>query len=120
MRLRARTAAALLAFLLAAEIVAGVGGHFYLEAKYPVQTTEIKRTLETPLVQDIFKVAEARKDGYTDEQIASFLADRNAVTRLELSEKFGIVCVSVWLVAALVLVGLVLISSESRSKNGAA
>ena len=67
-------------FLLAALIAFYVGAYFYLDTKYPISAKFIQMNLSSPSIASQSNVEEAKKDGYSEKEIAEYLAQRNLQT----------------------------------------
>ncbi len=105
-------------FLLAALICVGAGGYYYLDEKYPMDAAFIQIRLDDPAITSKFKVEEARKAEYKDEEIAKYLADRNKV---EFQRQFKLLLLmelTVLLTAVLVGGGIVLIKGRPGPLGG--
>lgn len=66
-----------LLFLLAALVAFYGVAYLYLSAKYPTSAQLIETSLDSLEIAGHFKVNEAKKSGYSAQEIASYLAERN-------------------------------------------
>lgn len=108
---------ALLLFILAFMILLTVSAHFYLDYRFPVDTTTITRKLDSDFITSRFKVVEARKAGYADEEIAMHLASEFDKKRIENMTNLIIGEVAIYIICILVGLGLVIIKKDSIGRN---
>ena len=73
----ARRILALLLLLLAAMVSASTGTYFYLEQRNPTDASTVKRMLASSEVEGKFRVEDAKKSGYSESEIAAYLAEQN-------------------------------------------
>jgi hypothetical protein len=91
-------------FLTSVLILFLVSAYFYFDTKYPTSTRYIELNLSSPSIANQSKVEEARKEGYSEKEIAEFLAQRN-------SQEFLTHIKTVFLIESTVLVIALLVGS---------
>ena len=105
-------------FLLAAEILVFAGTYFYLEANFPTSSQFIERNLDSSEVVDKFKIAEAKKAGYSEKEIADYLALQNSEKHSKYARHLLMAEGTLFVVALLVGLGLiVLVPGAPKSKE---
>lgn len=102
---------------MAAEVAFSVGAYYYLDTEYPVSTRLIQRNLDSPSVTASFKVVEAKKAGYSNREIAEYLAKENAEKKLEYLKHIAIVEITLFVVALLAGIGIVVLKVNSTKNN---
>lgn len=118
MALTRRTILASLFFLLAMLIAFYAVAHFYLVSRYPTSVDYIKKNLGSPTFVEQFKVEEAKKHGYSEKEIAEYLAKRNSEKYGEYTNNIFLIEATIFVVSFLIGLGLI-IMNPSAKKNDA-
>lgn len=109
-----RSLAAALSFFLAAELLIFGGSYVYLDAAFPTSVRFIEENLEATAISESFDLASAKKVGYSEREIAAYLAGRNSDKRSKYIQTILVVEGILLAVALLIVGGLLLL----RQPNG--
>lgn len=101
-------------FLVAALIAFYVAAHFYLDSKYPTSAEFIKRSLSSPRITRQFKIEEAKKAGYSEEEIAEYLAQSYSEKFRKYRNRIIMVEGTVFVISLLVGFGLLILKANGR------
>lgn len=112
-----RKVVANLFFLLAVLITFYAVAHFYLEWKYPASVEYVERNLASPTIAEQFKVEEAKKSGYSENEIAKYLAEKNSETFEKLTHTIFLVELTTFIVALLVGVGIIILKLGAKKSE---
>jgi hypothetical protein len=100
-------------FLLAIMVTTTVSAHYYFNYKYPSDPSTIARKLDSDFIKSRFGADEAKKAGYSDDEISSHLA---TAFKKERSDNMGNLVtaeLSMFLVCFLVGLGVTIIRKDS-------
>lgn len=113
MSIRRRIIATLL-FLFAALVVVHVGARLYMQRANSTSMHTIQGNLNSSAITSRFKVEEARKAGYSEEEIAKHLFEENAKSTEELMQTLLLVEVALFAVAAAVGMGIAIMNPRTK------
>ena len=117
MRYIQKTFVAVMLFLLALMILITVSAHFYLDYKFPSDSPAITRKLDSNFIKSRYKVIEARKEGYNDEEISKYLATSFSKERNDSMKNLIIVELAIYVFCILVGSGIILIKNTKEKQN---
>jgi hypothetical protein len=105
-------------FFLLAVLIAFYGlSYYYLMSKYPTSIHDIKQSLNSPTVTKTFSVEEAKKEGYSENEIAEYLSEMNIKKLQEYRNHILFIETVVFIVSSLIALGvIILISNINREK----
>lgn len=106
-----------LLFLLAALISVHTVMYFYLERVNPTSTNVIRSNLKSPEVMSRFKVEEATKSGYSEDEIVKYLSEENARDTERIVKTFLLLEEASFAVAVLVGLGVIVLVTRSRGPS---
>jgi hypothetical protein len=101
-------------FLTSVLIVFLVSAYFYIDTKYPTSARYIEMNLSSPSIASQFKVEEARKEGYSQKEIAEYLAQRNSQKFRTHIKTVFLIEFTVFVIALLVGSGLMILGTSSK------
>jgi hypothetical protein len=109
-------------FTLSFLVVVCLISYFYADNKYPTSSRLLELNLTSPSVVDQFKVEEAKKAGYSEKEIAEYLAKTNWLKFRVFMRTVLLTEVAVFLVVLLVGVGLMVLKigkkqTEAREQS---
>jgi hypothetical protein len=117
MTLTRGTILASLFFLLAMLIAFYAVAHFYLISRYPLSVDYIKTNLGSPTFVEQFKVEEAKKHGYSEKEIAEYLAKRNSEKYGEYANNIFLIEATIFVVSFLIGLGLIIMNPSAKKSD---
>lgn len=104
-----------LIFLLAGLVAFYGAAYLYRDFRYPRSVQLLQSDLGSPEVTRHFKVEEAKKSGYSDQEIAGHLASKNSATIDRYVDRLFFGELTVFLVAMLLSGGLMVLNARGGS-----
>lgn len=103
-------------FLLSLLVAICLLSYFYADNKYPTSSRLIKLKLTSPSIVDQFKVEEAKKDGYSEKEIAEYLGKINWLKLRVFMRTVLLTAFTVFVVALLIGSGLMVLRTGKKRR----
>jgi hypothetical protein len=104
-------------FLLATLIILYAVSHYYLQSKYPTSVDFIQRNLGSATIAEQSKIEEAKKEGYSEKEIAEYLAKRNSARFREYTKNIFLIEAVVFVASFFIGLGLIIMNPNAKKND---